>query len=313
LSPSSSPTTLAPVTASPSKSPSNTPSKSPSKGPSASPTTLAPVTAAPITLAPITSAPVTASPTTAEPVESTNSPTASGTADGLEPEVPEGVITKAEFDFAGNAVSGAGRLLSESDYQIVLESSTSSADQFGVALTTSAYSGDVDFEISYVQDPNFTQTGYQSQLIAFLAEEDANAVDFTQTDGTFEASTVGWLKSKVWDSDPLGGMDVTYLYGTNGGSSTSPRYLEMSLRVQRLNNQIHTFYKVSDDWVEFGTPTTTTSIGPLKLGFRVWKEYKEFHKFTVTATKLSGDDASSGSSSPTAAGTPAETIDRLLV
>jgi len=268
----------------------------------------------PVTDSPTSASPTSAEPTTAEPVESTNSPTASGTADGLEPEVPEGVITKAEFDFAGNAVSGAGRLLSESDYQIVLESSTSSADQFGVALTTSAYSGDVDFEITYVQDPNFTQTGYQSQLVAFLAEEDTNAADFAQTNlGTFEGLTVGWLRSKVWDSDPLGGMDVTYLYGTNGGSSTSPRYLEMSLRVQRLNNQIHTFYKVSDDWVEFGTPTTTTSIGPLKLGFRVWKEYKEFHKFTVTATKLSGDDASSGSSSPTAAGTPAETIDRLLV
>lgn len=225
------------------------------------------------------------------------------------------MITKAEFDFGGNAVSGAGRLLSESDYQIVLESSTSNADQFGVVLTKSAYSGDVDFEISYVQDPNFTQTDtYQSQLIAFLAEEDTNAADFEQTNlGTFEDLTVGWLRSKVWDSDPLGGMDVTYLYGTNGDSITSPRHLEMSLRVQRLNNQIHTFYKVSDNWVEFGTPTTTTSIGPLKLGFRVWKEYKAFHKFTVTATKLSGDDASSGSSSPTAAGTPSETIDRLLV
>ena len=91
------------------------------------------------------------------------------------------MITKAEFDFAGNAVTGAGRLLSESDYQIVLESSTSSADQFGVVLTKSAYSGDIDFEISYVQDPNFTQTGYQSQLVAFLAEEDANAVDFALT------------------------------------------------------------------------------------------------------------------------------------
>ncbi len=191
--------------------------------------------------------------------------------------------------FDGNGVSFS------TDTEVVLSSESNQASQFGVVLTKNAYNGaDVDFQVDYVQtDYASLQSAYESQLVIFFVPEGTLPATLLQTDnnfGEFEAATVGYLRSKVFTT-----MDHTWFYCGTGevsqGTSTSTKYLELSLRIRRLNNTIYAYYKApgSDTWVDIKLPMAIPQSlhgVPLQFGFRVKKEYKTHHNFSVHAKKL---------------------------
>jgi len=80
------------------------------------------------------------------------------------------------------------------------------------------------------------------------------------------------------------------IYASTGSGYKAGGYFDLSLRLRRLDNAIHTYYKVPDgDWVEIGQPTPLPQEMqnvPLQFGCRVKKEWKTNHQFTLTATNL---------------------------
>ena len=90
---------------------------------------------------------------------------------------------------------------------------------------------------------------------------------------------------------PSSNIDGTYFYSLTGSGYKAGGYFDLTLRLRRLDNVIHTYYKVPDgDWVEIGQPTPLAQEihnVPLHFGCRVKKEWKTNHQFTLTATKMS--------------------------
>ena len=90
---------------------------------------------------------------------------------------------------------------------------------------------------------------------------------------------------------PSSNNDGTYFYSLTGSGYKAGGYFDLTLRLRRLDNVIHTYYKVPDgDWVEIGQPTPLAQEihnVPLHFGCRVKKEWKTNHQFTLTATKMS--------------------------
>ena len=109
----------------------------------------------------------------------------------------------------------------------------------------------------------------------------------------FEASTVGWLRSKVHSVD-----DYTRFYrGPYEGNSEvtiSPKHLELSLRIRRFDNMIYTYYKEpggANGWVDIGQPLAIpleSQSVPLQFGYRVKKERRAHHHFSVITKKIAG-------------------------
>ena len=155
------------------------------------------------------------------------------------------VITE-EWMFHGNGVSFP------SETEVVLQSSSYASDQLGAVVTTHAFNeGDVDFQVDVTQT-SFAevQGGYESQLYIFFAEEGTYPETLLQSDIDIEeflAETVGYLKSKVFIGESS--RNTWFSCGTaetTQSLSTSTQYYELSLRLRKLNNQIHAYYKPPD-------------------------------------------------------------------
>ena len=131
-----------------------------------------------------------------------------------------------EFMFDGNGVSFP------SVTDVVLQSDSSNSSQFGVVITKHAFNEeDVDFQVEYSQTSYAdVQGGHESQLLIFFAEEGTYPETLQQTDndiGVFQASTVGYLKSKVFTTSD----NTWFSCGTAEGSqssSTPTKYLDLS-------------------------------------------------------------------------------------
>ena len=91
---------------------------------------------------------------------------------------------------------------------------------------------------------------------------------------------------------PESGNDHTYFYGSNGVGSVAGGQFDLSLRLRRLNNVLHSYYKVpGGDWVEIGTSVAVSQEYqdvPIQFGFRVKKEWRAYHKFSVVKIQRSG-------------------------
>ena len=78
---------------------------------------------------------------------------------------------------AGNGVSYP------SETEVVLESTSSSTDQFGVVVTKHSFNAaDVDFQVDYTQVDYPGQIGYQSQIYLFFVPEGTYPETLLQTD-----------------------------------------------------------------------------------------------------------------------------------
>ena len=181
---------------------------------------------------------------------------------------------------------------------MILQSESDDSSGFGAVITKHAYSEeDVDFQVDYIQTLfSDDQTGYESQLYIFFAEEGTYPETLLQSDndiGLFLASTVGYLKSKIFITDPNNTWFSCGTSETSQSSHTSPRYLELSLRLRRLNNFVHAYYKVPSDgaWMsiteQMPIPQAMHNV-PIQFGFRVKKEWQKYHYFSLSTTKLAG-------------------------
>lgn len=195
--------------------------------------------------------------------------------------------------FAGNGVSFP------SSTEVVLQSNSSESSQFGAVLSKHAFNDvDVDFSVNYTQ-MSFAdyQSGYESQLYVFFVPSGTYPETLLQPDNDiseFLNATVGRLKSKVHTT-----LDHTWFYRGTAAPETSQshsiptKYLELSLRIRRYNNTIYTYYKIPGglEWAQIQQPMSIPEAMhdiPLQFGFRIKKEWQQYHYFAVGARKLAG-------------------------
>ena len=195
-------------------------------------------------------------------------------------------------------VSYAGRGISFPEpTKMITEASSSSKHEFGTVLTNQAYHGsNIDFKIEYTsKDFSAIQVKYQPLMYIFFTEAHIQVNDLLQADFNFSqflSKTVAWSASKIFSN-----IDHTWFYaGTSTDTASggdNVKHLNLSMRIQRYsNNMIYAYFQVpgSNEWRQIGAMTLPASHQnvPLKFGFRVKKEWCQYHHFEIKMTKLAG-------------------------
>lgn len=226
-----------------------------------------------------------------------------------------GYLTQDDFMTAGQGVS----FVSDGK-EFLLESSSSSSSDFGVILSAHAYNAnELDFVVNYTQT-SFTdlQDGYEPQLVFFLIETGTYPETLLQSDnqfGEFEDLTAVFMKSKVHTD--INTLNYTFISSRVMNSATQlggdhAKYLQLSMRLTRVNNTIVTYWSPDGEWVQIGTATPLPGFlhdVPLQVGVRVKNEWRPYHRFQGTIQKVAGGPplaipTASPTLSPTETSTP---------
>ena len=227
-------------------------------------------------------------------------------------------VSKLMYDGKEGSVS----FPSNDVYTTRLFSDSTASDAFGTVVTKYAFNDlDVDFQVDYIQT-SYTeqQAGYESQLYIFFVESGTYPEYLLQNDNIiddFLDSTVAWFRTKVhttinatWFDGGIGGTDIR----VNDSDENTGKHLELSLRIQRLDHQIYGSYYVPsiDRWYNISDTAMELPVEyrnlPLQIGFRVKKEWKQYHEFQVKLKKnAGGEEIDIPTKSPTMAPTETKT------
>jgi len=169
-------------------------------------------------------------------------------------------------------------------------------------LTKEAHIGDIVLTVE-IQARSMSGSGYQPQLVLFFAPETTSVADVTTNDNGFgdffESSVVAWMKERIYfnPNDPnllmytwfnAKVLDTDSNFVSEGGSKNN-RMNSGFLRLQRSGGSIDSYYSFDGvSWAEVGggpvlLPTSYRT-APLKLGYRIKREWKSAYDITTHPT-----------------------------
>ena len=155
-----------------------------------------------------------------------------------------------------------------------------------------------------IETQHMSGTGYQPQIVLFFAKQTTTLTDVTTDDNGwsfFEAKVVSWMKAKIHASlatstfmyaktlDPQDELNEIYQYANQRMEQNGAMKL-------RRDSQGYMHYSYSFDqgntWQEFRDSNVLLPeeyrTGPLKVGFRIKREWKCHYDITTKATIVSG-------------------------
>lgn len=148
-------------------------------------------------------------------------------------------------------------------------------------------------------------SGYQPQLVLFFAPQTVSVSDVTTNDNGFgsffEPSVVAWFKEKIYfNPDDPSGLWYTWfdakLLGTDDvfvskSGSKNIRMTSGFLRLERSGADVESWYSFDGaTWTSLGGPVTlppSYQSAPLKLGYRVKREWKAAYDISTRPTIVS--------------------------
>ena len=183
-------------------------------------------------------------------------------------------------------------------------------------LTKEAHTGDIMLTIE-IQDRVLYGDGYEPGLAIFFASETTSISDVTTDDNGFEnffePSVVAYMTDKIFfkQSDPATlnytwfaakALDTTGNFASASGSKNI-RNINGVLRLERSGGSVSWSYSFGgDNWLTFGAPILlpeSYQFAPLKLGYRIKKNWRSSYDITTKPTIVSeGTTSAAGASGP---------------
>lgn len=170
-------------------------------------------------------------------------------------------------------------------------------------LTKEAHTGDITFTVE-IQSRSIYHSGYQPQLVLFLAPETTSIADVATDDNGFEyffePSVVAWFKEKIYylpdDPDALAYtwfnskvLDADGNFVSREGSTNIRMTNGGFLRLERSGGSVGSYYSFDGvSWEQFGggpIPLPASyQTAPLKLGYRIYRQWKPAYDITTHPT-----------------------------
>jgi len=158
-------------------------------------------------------------------------------------------------------------------------------------LSHQTFQGDVVFISEFTNRPMFG-SGYQAGLWSFLVPADASLDSISDNDGAFRDYALGTVGDKIYAPS-----DYTYIYSSSMSSNGSSidqyrgeRWKNTNgfYKLQRVNGRIGAFISPNGNtWTQIGNyielPAELAN-SPVKLGYRVQKNWAPGYEFQVVST-----------------------------
>lgn len=182
-------------------------------------------------------------------------------------------------------------------------------------LTKESHIGDIVLTVE-IKSRSMSGSGYQPQLVLFVASETTSIDDVTTNDNGFgdffEPSVVAWTKEKIyfnpdnpeslsytWFDAKVLGADENYV---SKGGSKNIRMNSGFLRLERSGGSVDSYYSFDgESWTPFGGGSVllpeSYQTAPLKLGYRIKREWKSAYDITTYPSIVSDGAVAPGTSS----------------
>jgi len=190
------------------------------------------------------------------------------------------------------------------DGSITLESTS---QEPSTVLSTSAHQGDENGTLELVvkvSDRDVTESGWQPSLVLFFAPGATAIKDVTTPDNgfhNFEGMVAAFMNHRMYPT--LGSYfrsNVKQEGGTFLGGSAYSRTIPLPtsdtvLKLSRTDGKIKSFYSLDDGttWTQIGSEYMLApefQSAPLKVGYRLYMEYKTSYRFETVPSIVSGGE-----------------------